>query len=188
MTETRDDEQRAAEALARALDESVGGQEPQEGDPDVADLLRLADRVRATGGLVEPLETKVRDSIVDQALEKATPPRRRTLYWVAGALAASVAICVFGFLYSVIPQSQATTMESAYAAPTDALFEGPFPEDQSAAERMDLIVQARTRGYFDALIVERSEARARTAAIQPAGLELDGPPGREAQLGSGVTR
>lgn len=197
MTETKDDEKRAAEALARALEESTDGQEPEDvADPDVADLLRVADRVRASGGLVEPLATNLRDSMVDQALGRATPQRSTTLYWIGGALAASVAACALGLIFFALPQSQSSTAMTAdafaapleaFAAPTDALFDGPFPDDQSAAERMDRIVGARTRGYFDALIMERTSARSANAAILPTGPELEGRPNREPQQGRRVS-
>ena len=72
--------------------------------------------------------------------------------WAVAFVAAALAIPVLGLLVplSSPPEGRALPSE-AYAAATDALFSGPFPEDQTAADRVDTILAARTRGYFAAL-------------------------------------
>ena len=177
MTNRDDAEDRAASALARALEGDAGGESPpSEDDAEVGELVRLADRVRASAGFAPPLDPTVRDALVDAALDRAAPRRRGTLYWIAGAVAAAFVLFVVGILYTLGSGRSALTSVSgdlaaagagprdAFAAPTDELFDEPFPEGQSPAERLDRIVEARTRGYFSALIMERSGASQRSSA------------------------
>jgi hypothetical protein len=96
------------------------------------------------------------------------------------ALAAGLAAAVVGSLIVGRPHISTTTLpDEAYAAPTDQLFDGPFPEDQTAAERADLILAARTRGYFAGLAAERGLAVGDRGDRDPA-------PAQVALLGKGI--
>ena len=162
MNETDDREpeaSRAEVAAAADLERALGGGHPSSG---AAELLRLFDRVRATAGPVEPLAPAAAESAVEAAIRTMSGragPRSRGRWpasrWVAGVatLAAAAAVLVI-----VVPMATTGGRElppEAVVGPTDALFSGPFPEGQSAAERADTIVAARTRGYFAALAAGR---------------------------------
>lgn len=153
MSDERDreaspEETRAAEALRRALEG-----EPSKGE--AADLARLAGRLQATMGVAARLEPSARKAAVEAALARAT--RRRWTRWTVALIAAAVAALVLGGL--LVPLATRTRPgeppAEAYAAPTDPVFEGPFSEDQSPAERVDMILAARTRGYFAGLAAGR---------------------------------
>jgi len=136
----------AADLLRRAL----------EGDPEArraAPLVRVAEQARAAAGLAPPLDPRARDAHVETAIRRATARRRQR--WAVAFAAAAVAVLVLGLLVPLASRPRAVPPDDAFAAPTDALFDGPFPDRQSAAERMDTIVAARTRGYFAALAVRR---------------------------------
>ena len=140
-------ELQAAEALRLALDgEGATG--------DAEDLARLAGRLRATAGIAEPLEPARRDAAVDAALAGAS--RRRFGRWAVALVAAAVAVLVLGLLVPLSRQSTSAELPAeAYASATDELFEGPFPDEQSPAARVDTILAARTRGYFAGLAAGR---------------------------------
>lgn len=187
MSATNDDETREpeasaqelaeAEALARAL-ERTGGEGADE-PAEVAELLRVAERVRAAGGQAPPLEPARRDAMLDEAVARLDARRRPARLRAAIALAAAATILVAIGLFLVIrPGSgRAVLPAEALAAPTDALFDGPFPEDQSPADRVDRILQARTRGYFAAQIAARSGRGGRAPAeAGRASLALAGSP------------
>ena len=185
MNETRDDEQHHAEALAQALEELErdGGGRPSAAEgSELGELLSLAGRVRASGGLERPLDPERRQAIVDGAIETMRRRRSRTAVWLAAAIAASFALVALGVLL-VVDRDQPLRPDSAFAAPTDGLFSGPFREDQSPAERMDRIVEARTRGYFDALIMERREGLQAEATLAAAGEASRGGGERQTALG-----
>lgn len=152
MSDDRDlpptgEETSEAEALRRALDG-----EPARGE--AAELESLARMVRGAAGLEAPLGEATKRAALDGAFAGAA--RRRRARWLAGLAVAAAALVVLGLLVQLVRAPEPPTMdEAALAGPTDALFEGPFPEDQSPAERLDRIVAARTRGYFAALAVVR---------------------------------
>ena len=85
MSEKRDDELQKAEALACALDDG----DLYDPDNELIALLEVAERVRASAGYATPLGTELRSSLVNEALPRLRSHRPRTLYWVAGALAAA---------------------------------------------------------------------------------------------------
>jgi len=142
-----DEERARADALRRALDGAGGEAGERAGEVDA--LVRLAESLRAASGKAEPLEPGARTSIVDAALEVGLRKRRRAWRPAIVAAAAAVLLAVGGAYLLGAPSGGLP--EEAYSAPTDALFDAPFPEDQTAAERLDRIVSARTRGYFAAL-------------------------------------
>jgi hypothetical protein len=181
MDDEKDREEAAADALRRGLDgETIEGED--------RDLLLLARRIQASAGLAPPLDTGVRDEAIDRALERmssrsatsaATEPRdarrRRWVVWAGEALAAACAVAVMGsavvfYLTRVVDASSAGLValpETAYSSPTDALFDGPFPDDQTPAERVDRILEARTRGYFEALAARRGAGGPAASASGP---------------------
>jgi hypothetical protein len=141
------DEKEAAESLRRALE----GEPPTD---EAAELVRLSDQIRASAGFAPPLDSDVRRSAIDDAIRRVG--QRRKVKWAVGFLAAALAILALGLLVPLSSPPRGPSLpEHAYAAPTDELFDGPFPEDQSAADRADTILAARTRGYFAALAAGR---------------------------------
>ncbi len=168
-----DEERRAAEALARALDgETID-------DPEVVELFRVAESLRASAGLAEPLGAELRVSVVTDAVATFSPRRRSRMRWVVGGLIAASLLFALGLvgLFSASREQPSRVSvgsvsdAEAFVAPTDGLFDGPFPEGQSSAERADRIVAARTRGYFSALILDRSGPRRVTASLVAMGGE-----------------
>lgn len=171
MTDHNDTERAAAEALRLALEgEAAEGEAAEE----AADLASLAERVRAAAGQARPLDDRARDQAVEAALSRMAPaepaapaerpsrrarPAPRRPSWAVVALAAGLAAILVGSLLIIDRLAQDERPEpipialpdEAYTGPTDPLFDGPFPEGQSPADRADRIVAARTRGYFAAL-------------------------------------
>lgn len=166
--EATPDELRLARALGDALDGAAGG------EAETAALVAVVDRVRASSGLARPLSEEERDVLIDEAVEQTLQrPRSR---WpsriIPIAVAAALVVCALGLIWLYQgPDSDGASITASrlegQVAPTDTLFDGPFPEDQSATERVDRIVSARTRGYFAALISERQGRATSTASIVP---------------------
>ncbi len=173
MSDDKNEEVQAAEALRRALE----GDGPDLGDEE-GEIFEIAQRIQATAGRAAPLDPGVKAAALDAAIRKAAEdraperkervaarPARRWLRWGAAALAAAVALFALGAvmmlarygsgMWSGMAGMTAELPMEIYSAPTDDVFDEPFPEGQSPAERMDQIVAARTRGYFSALAARR---------------------------------
>ena len=157
----------AAAALADALDSVESGRPSTVSDSDLADLITVTERARASAGLAAPLSPSVVDSALDHAFEnkRDTSRRRRrsVIRWGSVALAASILFIVAGWLLLMLPNRtsiEGPTSVEALAAPTDSLFSEPFEEGQTPSQRVDRIVSARTRGYFAAMIEQRQRAAA----------------------------
>jgi hypothetical protein len=143
-----DEELRAAEALARALDAKA--------DPAPGSDAAFAAALRATKGTAARMPEAERSAIVDRALGRgATRARWRTgrvVLAAAAALLLAVSIPVgLSLTHAPAPAAPAIT----YGGPSDAVFDAPFPNEQRASTRMDLIVNARTHDYFSALDATR---------------------------------
>lgn len=157
-SEIKEEERAAAAALARGLDAGETA-----ADSELGELLRVAGRARAAAGLAHPLEPARREALVGEVIasvaQAPSRPRRRLVLVGAIAAALLVALGLVALLLArpkVTPPAVQIAQSDSRAAPTDALFDGPFPEDQRPSERMDRIVAARTRGYFSAQIAARA--------------------------------
>lgn len=187
MSDDKNGEVLAAEVLRRALE----GERVDVGDEE-GEILDVAQRIQAAAGRAAPLDDSVKAALLDAALQRAPgPPQvatvapirsRSWLRWGAAAMAAAVAVLVMGSLMmlsqlriwtdssSVVVRLEAPA--EALSAPTDAVFDGPFPEEQSAAERMDQILAARTRGYFSALAARSGGGSERAGTTAASGVRV----------------
>lgn len=145
--EPTEEELRAAAELARALD---GRADPAPGS-DAA----FASALRATRSAPPKLEDAERERVVARAMAKGTQVARsrHRARWLAIAAAALVAIAVpAGLALTGGARDVPVVAPSiAFGGPTDAIFAGPFADEQRASERMDRIASTRAHDYFAAI-------------------------------------
>jgi hypothetical protein len=147
-----DEERAAASALARALDGEQAGEAARE-EREAAGLLRAAAGRERLG------ELQAR-AIARQAIAEASrraPARRRSLWAAAGGLAALALALALVLQLVRRPPQLPTELRSRSAG---LLVPGPFPEAQSAADRLDLVTADRMVAMRE-LAVRRAAGRAR---------------------------
>lgn len=146
--EPTEEELRAAAELAHALD---GRADPAPGS-DAA----FASALRATRSAAPKLEDAERERVVARAMTKGTAVARSRsrARWLAIAAAALVAIAIpAGLALTGGPRevSGVVAPSIGFGGPTDAIFGGPFEDDQRASDRMDRIASTRAHDYFAAI-------------------------------------
>ncbi len=137
--EPTEEELRAAEELARALDAKA--------DPAPGSDAAFAAAIRATRRK-SPVDVA---PIVDRALDRGTRAARgrargRWLVAAAALLALSLPIG-----WAVTRPAPTPVAVPTFGGPTDAIFAAPFPDAQRASERMDRIATTRAHDYFAAI-------------------------------------
>ena len=138
--EPTEEELRAAEELARALDAKM--------DPAPGSDAAFAVALRATR------QKSVVDvaPIVERAVARgarASRGRTRRIWLVAAAALLAVSLPV-GWVARYAPAPAPVVMPT-FGGPTDAIFAAPFPDAQRASERMDRIATTRAHDYFAAI-------------------------------------
>ena len=141
--EERDD----ADALARSLD--------SKGDPAPGSAAATALALRAGRGPIAALDPARKAAMIARAVARARAERRRrqvrsTAFAFAAAAAVLLAIGGVGLGLGTARGSSGR-VAVVYGGASDSVFGDPFPEDQRASERLDVLTSARTRDYFAAL-------------------------------------
>lgn len=137
------EERAAAEALARALD-GESGAGADEGDLAAAGAIAAgAGRAPRLGDLAA--RTIARRAIQEGITKRLRPGRSRVALVAAGALAAVT--LALGTWFVAVPRHRLPAR--LCSRPAGLLVPGPFPDGQSAADRLDLVTTDRMVAYRD---------------------------------------
>jgi hypothetical protein len=146
------EEMEAAAALAAALD----GEGPPRAARHMPEL-EAASSIAAAAGREAPLgELRAlglaRAAVTESVRRRAARQRRRRWLWTSGAVAAAALVLI---LVSV--RGDRALPPRLCSRPAGRLVPGPFPSEQSAAQRLDLVTADRLVAWRELRLAARAQ-------------------------------